>query len=401
MKPIAIDLGLSVRWADRDFGAEDIELDGSLFRASGKYGFRVEEVTEYLNKAIKKALGQRWRLPTEQEVMELMDNCQIDSVNFIRSLPDGKQSTVKGYKVKGKSEGRKYIFIKPAHRILFYKGESPAFWNINSGVINVPFCNNMTSYGRYEDYDLYEKDNIPFGHYYDARGRGLMIRPVTYEDTSGFDDFRRFFEYPLSQDWRFEKATPLPTVFPHTINKEYSPVEKKRRMEERVEMRERQRRQEEELARQRREMEEELARQRMEREEEERRQKEREEEQKRRERAARIRQNRPRNKYDTGSIVNWEKSLHPDQSVVRDSSTGTTYGYLNLENGHRYSIEHRINPLYRDIEYWKGRGDGDHSIYLDQTGTLQEMIQQVEQRDFEFSQNYYDLHGRIPDGLDF
>lgn len=80
MKPIAIDLGLSVRWADRNLGAENPGQPGEHFYQIKELRDGAE-VTEFYNKLIKKKIGDRWRLPTVKEVLEL-ERCTMQLADY-------------------------------------------------------------------------------------------------------------------------------------------------------------------------------------------------------------------------------------------------------------------------------------------------------------------------------
>lgn len=86
----AVDLGLSVKWASSNVGATDVNLHGSYF-AWGEIKEK-EEYTEensatygkhFINSiygdvqydAARAILGGEWRLPTEYEMQELIENC--------------------------------------------------------------------------------------------------------------------------------------------------------------------------------------------------------------------------------------------------------------------------------------------------------------------------------------
>lgn len=106
--PKAKDLGLSVRWADRNVGASSPEEYGDYFawgevktkryygdqskykfistepRVYYKYNYRFEGKGTVLDKltvlqkdddAATKIMGRRWRIPTAEEVDELINNC--------------------------------------------------------------------------------------------------------------------------------------------------------------------------------------------------------------------------------------------------------------------------------------------------------------------------------------
>ena len=73
-----IDLGLSVKWASCNAGADSPELEGTTFRASahGWGGFDTS----------------LWRMPTKEETEELVDNC---------TWTWGKYKGISGYQVTG------------------------------------------------------------------------------------------------------------------------------------------------------------------------------------------------------------------------------------------------------------------------------------------------------------
>lgn len=99
-QPKAVDLGLSVEWADRNLGAK------SALESGGFYSFGETEEKEVYSWAtyqhcddgdmfmqhylgdesisgteydvVKKTLGDGWRMPTLEEFEELLDNCNLD-----------------------------------------------------------------------------------------------------------------------------------------------------------------------------------------------------------------------------------------------------------------------------------------------------------------------------------
>lgn len=64
-----VDLGLSVLWADRNVGAEDIDEYGSLISWNEAHSESDELINLWLENG--------WRLPTDKELKELSDRCRL------------------------------------------------------------------------------------------------------------------------------------------------------------------------------------------------------------------------------------------------------------------------------------------------------------------------------------
>jgi hypothetical protein len=372
MKPIAIDLGLSVRWADRNVGAEELCQYGKLFRASGKFKEKREEVA-YLDALIKSELGEKWRLPTFKEIQELQEKCSFVPAIYNINRGNSKIDRTRGIKIKGPN-GRYFFILETIYPINvdYYNGlQGPAFWSLinNRSTINIPYNNLIQhTFCDFQNLRYFEDDNIPYGYYYNSTSAGIPIRPVTSQEPTGRDKFLRMLEYPLSQDSYFdtnENAQAIIVV--HQPRYEFSPEEKRKRYEAREEHR----------------------RRIQEREQEEENQKKANAEQERIKRYAEIRRNRPRNKYDTGSVV--AKTRMPGTTAIVGE------GWIDLANGHRYSIKHNINAWYGDDQGWSCRREASKYYWSEWSDTYQGLVQKIEQYDFEWSLNFYDLHGRLPE----
>lgn len=204
MKPIAIDLGLSARWADRNLGAEDIYIPGTLFTPNERSRSMAHEIG-LLNYCIKEKLGGKWRLPTILEVQELMKASTIWPARY-RRLKDPMDEN-KGYnfydiyKLKGKN-GRYCYFNQGYHLFEGVDPESsidddnagiPGIWNLNDYDLYYPYYHEKRSCpSNFQHEEWYGKDYIPYAYYYKY---GLPIRPVTDDMPSRGDKFLRFFEY--------------------------------------------------------------------------------------------------------------------------------------------------------------------------------------------------------------
>lgn len=89
---MAVDLGLSVRWADCNIGANCKEDDGRFFaygRPDGKIGDGANSfanICKTEHDMASKNWGGSWRLPTKKEMQELLAKCswKMTSINGIK-----------------------------------------------------------------------------------------------------------------------------------------------------------------------------------------------------------------------------------------------------------------------------------------------------------------------------
>ncbi len=94
--PRAVDLGLSVLWADRNLGAKNSDESGYFFTRTGK---QIEKTTKRYSEIDEAILAQPslgmtafdaahmllshgWRLPTEEEMVELKTRCQWGQAQY-------------------------------------------------------------------------------------------------------------------------------------------------------------------------------------------------------------------------------------------------------------------------------------------------------------------------------
>lgn len=98
----AVDLGLSVKWAACDLGANLPYVSGTEFPGTKIFQFGMSNIcgTEY--DPATQSLGEGWRMPTKQEIEELIVDCKWKKAVF---------HSTQGWLVTGPS-GRS-IFIKP------------------------------------------------------------------------------------------------------------------------------------------------------------------------------------------------------------------------------------------------------------------------------------------------
>ena len=165
-----VDLGLSVKWATCNVGANTPEEYGDYFAwgetdpkqsfTNDNYLYKGNPVTLPLSAdAAHVNWGENWRMPTKQEQEELYNNCAWEWTNV---------NAVKGYKVIGKNGN--YIFLPAggymSDNIICDGGTSGYYW---SGMLSNSNSNNSSC--------LYFLDSY-VNRYYNARYFGQTIRPV-------------------------------------------------------------------------------------------------------------------------------------------------------------------------------------------------------------------------------
>ena len=374
MKPIALDLGLSVRWADRNLGAETPDKLGTNFFHNRDLTGGAEE-TKFFNNLIKNEIGKKWRLPTIEEVLEL-EKCSWQVVSH-RVSRDGYAWYEGANKVVSYNKTCLYLhssILVGGLAFFSFKGK-----NDNPGIF-ITYPDRQYPYnpdGIHYYYGFYQY-NIRYGE--DAKRpptTSVYIRPVTDELPTLSDRLRKFSEEDIFKNYKLSPQKPIPISI-ERIN-DFSESQYRQYQDE-----------------QRREKEWQDQYWAMKREEDEKRKVEEEQKNRiqRQEQIARINRNRPRNKYDTGSIV--VKTEMPGTRPIVD------LGWIKLINKHEYSFKHEINSWTGDDEGWHGRLECSYYNWTSRwTETFHELVQEIENFDFERCQNFYDLHGRLPEFSDW
>lgn len=169
----AVDMGLSVKWADHNLGASRATDYGKYFawgalRPSAEYidtlcptwerNFDYTEVAaDTLYDAAIMAWGSEWRMPTSSELKELIDSCTWTFTSA---------GGVKGYRVTGPSGG--HIFLPAAGykigRSLLFNGQEGMYWSAE------PIGTRLAGILRFDD-NSHSWFNF-------SRSSGLPIRPV-------------------------------------------------------------------------------------------------------------------------------------------------------------------------------------------------------------------------------
>ena len=186
---LAVDLGLSVKWASCNLGAKAPEESGDFFawgetEPKNKFSWSTYKWGDWpcskYNKKDKKQvldseddaahviLGGKWRMPTTQEQEELRDEClwQWTSLNGVT-----------GYKITSKKNGKSIFLPAAGYRIHdYYKlsGEAGRYWSaVTEDNEDAYAANNLQidSDGVYVGYNGYWSQSWP-------RDEGLSIRPV-------------------------------------------------------------------------------------------------------------------------------------------------------------------------------------------------------------------------------
>ena len=170
-----VDLGLSVKWATCNVGADSPEEYGNYY-AWGETTPK-SEYTEENSKTYEKNIGDisgnpeydaatanwgdGWRMPTEVEIRELLDSCTWTWTT---------QNGVEGYKVASK-ENSNYIFLPAA-------GYRRGSWLSNAGSMG---CYWSSAPYESDTQSAYSLDFYSGFHGPDWCGRyfGLSVRPVT------------------------------------------------------------------------------------------------------------------------------------------------------------------------------------------------------------------------------
>ena len=184
-QPEAVDLGLSVKWATCNLGAETPEGCGDYYAwgetapkadyTPDSYLWNQGQPTRYterfiLNRqldaeddVVQKRLGGGWRIPTFAEMNELVQQCDWKLT---------ERNGVAGYEVTSRTTGAS-IFLPAAGYMegneLCYKGTAGRYWTATRHPYH-PHC----------AMDLFFSEEFHYAYFY-RRYRGFPIRPVFVE----------------------------------------------------------------------------------------------------------------------------------------------------------------------------------------------------------------------------
>ena len=187
-QPEAVDLGLSVKWASCNLGAdtpegfgeyyawaetsvkERYDKDTYAFAGEGPYGFtkynagfKLNYNAEAEDDVVAARLGGCWRMPTFTEMNELVQQCDWALT---------EQNGVAGYKVTSRTTGAS-IFLPAAGYMeggeLCYPGTAGRYWTATRHAYH-PNC----------AMNLFFSEEFHYA-YFSRRYRGFPIRPVYSE----------------------------------------------------------------------------------------------------------------------------------------------------------------------------------------------------------------------------
>lgn len=187
----SVDLGLSVKWASCNLGATKPEESGGYYAwgetstksmyTEENYAYYNPATTEYTDigahisgtqyDAAYVNLGRGWRMPTDEEIRELVKKCTWKWVD---------NNGVLGYVVTGTNGNSIFLPASGYYRgsWLSGKNENGEFW-----------CDHIVTINRYaECLDITSSRYSASDYSYDHREYGLTIRPViSYDDADGTD----------------------------------------------------------------------------------------------------------------------------------------------------------------------------------------------------------------------
>ena len=101
-----VDLGLSVKWATMNVGADSPEDPGKLYHwgwTSDSYYSGTDKTLPLEYDVAHEVFGGDWRMPTAEELKELKDNCSWTWIT--------KNSVTVGFEVKSKINGNSIFLL--------------------------------------------------------------------------------------------------------------------------------------------------------------------------------------------------------------------------------------------------------------------------------------------------
>jgi hypothetical protein len=173
--PVMIDLGLpsGTKWADRNLGADSQEDRGDYFRFGEVKPFTKNSPEYHYDKktgsiagsdsdAATFILGEEWKTPTEEQIMELMEHCNSEWTT---------QNGVSGIKITGPNGNT--IFLPAAGFIQYNKSGEVKFVGKDGHYWSVTLNDDIS--GR----SLYFGNGGLCWNNKTRRSDGLTIRPVS------------------------------------------------------------------------------------------------------------------------------------------------------------------------------------------------------------------------------
>ena len=184
---LAIDLGLSVKWASHNVGANSPEEYGGYYawgETEEKSNYNKDTYEWYKKRwgifdiytnigskiigthydVAHVKWGGNWRMPSDEEIQELIDNCECEEVTI---------NGVKGFKFTSKKNGNSIFLPAAGYRDdtgVYYSGTNGNYW---SGTLHPDDLSLSRAYSLY----CYGSDAYWSSHFY--RDNGFSVRPVS------------------------------------------------------------------------------------------------------------------------------------------------------------------------------------------------------------------------------
>lgn len=182
-----VDLGLSVYWASCNLGAGKPEEYGNYYawgETKSKSNYARENYSYYNNEAKQfvdigdnicgtqydaayVSLGNNWRMPTKEELQELLDNCTSEWTQI---------NNVNGMKITGKNGNSIFIPASGYYYNSLKLSEKDSF---------LIWSGSKSNYSEISSYSLGRKYGNMLGVFTDNIENGLCIRPVTTNPSAG------------------------------------------------------------------------------------------------------------------------------------------------------------------------------------------------------------------------
>lgn len=186
----SVDLGLSVKWATCNLGAENPEDFGSYYAwgelkgfNEGKTVFNWDTYKYGDEDVVSRKTAGKWRMPTKKEQDELREKCFWQWVNSYNGKEVNGYVVFKAKYVNGKKDtwATNYDYQKEAHIFLPAAG-----YRFNGELYQAQLYPINFSYGYYWSSTLLNSENAYYlsfqsrevGYLYNDRSRGYSIRAV-------------------------------------------------------------------------------------------------------------------------------------------------------------------------------------------------------------------------------
>ena len=184
-----VDLGLSVKWATCNVGAKKPEETGTYYcwgRTTENWEIPYPAELEYMNicgtsNDVASVLwGKKWKLPTQQQFQELIDNCTVSLKNMNGVFVAVMKSKKNGQSIIFPFTGLKEAFYDPTTDFKFNKKEEVCYSMIGESYLEKETANYQTPVFKiWKKYVSAEISRINNNHNIFSWVYKLPARPVT------------------------------------------------------------------------------------------------------------------------------------------------------------------------------------------------------------------------------